>query len=127
MKIKDKELSTQIIRYICISIFSYGFIFISLYILVDIFQVNESLSFMLIYGVVYLLLYSIQLKFLFKTSHQKRRLVKFILSLLTFYIISNLLYNLFLYTNINYLISTALTVMILAPLRFLTSKYYVYK
>lgn len=127
MKTRDKELSEQIVRYIGISIFSYGFVFISLYILVDVFQVDESLSFLLVYGVAYLLLYSIQLKFLFKTSHEKRKLIKFILSLLLFYIISNLLYNLFLYVNVNYLISTALTIVILAPLRFLTSKYYVYK
>ncbi|WP_414731230.1 GtrA family protein [Xanthomarina sp.] len=127
MKIRDKELTSQIVRYICISVFSYLFVFSFLYTLVDVFKVNESLSFLLVYGVAYLLLYSIQLKFLFKTSHEKRKLIKFILSIFLFYVVSNLLYNFFLYSNVNYLLSTAFTIAILAPLRFLISKYFVYK
>lgn len=127
MKIKDKNLIKQIVRYIYISILGYGFVFSSLFLLVDVLKQDESLSFILVYGVLYLSLYFIQLKFLFNTKHQKSKLIKFILFLFVFYILSNILFNLFLYAEIHYLVATIITIGILTPLRFLTSKYYVYK
>jgi len=95
--------------------------------MVDKLNVNKSISYMIVYGFSYLLLYSLQLKYLFRTSHNRKKLIKFCLTLVFFYILSNLLYNLFIIKNINYLISTVITLIILMPLRFLTSKYYVFK
>lgn len=123
----NKELISQILRYVYISLFGYGFVFIFLYIMVDLFKVNKSISFMIVYGISYLLLYSLQLKLLFKTEHNKTKLIKFCFSLIVFYILSNLLYNIFIFTEINYLISTILVIIILMPLRFIASKYFVYK
>ncbi len=128
MKIlKNKELQAQVINYIIISLFGYGFVFVSLYIFVDILKINKSIAFMIVYGISYLMLYTLQLRLLFKTTHSNSKLIKFCLSLVFFYLLANVLYNTFNYFEINYLISTFITILILTPLRFIISKFYVYK
>ena len=128
MKINlSKETITQIIRYIYISVIGYAFVFISLYLLVDILELNKSVAFVIVYGISYILLYSLQLKYLFKKNHDKKKFIRFCISLVAFYLIANALYNCFLYFNVKYLIATALTVILLMPIRFLVSKFVVYK
>ncbi len=125
--LKNKELHSQVIKYIFISLFGYSFVFLSLYILVEILKTNKSIAFMIVYGVLYLMLYTLQLRLLFKTTHSNSKLIKFCLSLVFFYLLANVLYNTFNYFEINYLISTFITVLILTPFRFIISKFYVYK
>jgi putative flippase GtrA len=125
--LKNKELQSQVINYIIISLFGYGFVFVSLYILVDTLKINKSIAFMIVYGISYLMLYTLQLRLLFKTKHSNSKLIKFCLSLIFFYALANVLYNTFNYFEINYLISTFITILILTPLRFIISKFYVYK
>ncbi|MBB5269156.1 putative flippase GtrA [Algibacter amylolyticus] len=127
MKIINKETSKQLIKYIGISIIGYCFVFLSLYLLVDRLNVDKSISFMIVYGVAYVLLYSVQLKFLFNKAHNKYNLIRFCFSIFSFYILANIFYNIGIYLEINYLISTILTVIILMPLRFLVSKFLVFK
>ena len=127
MKIINKETLKQLIKYVNISIVGYGFVFISLYILVDFFKINKSISFMIVYGVSYILLYSVQLKYLFNTTHNKYKLIRFCISIISFYVLANLLYNIGVYLKINYLLSTVITVVMLMPLRFLVSKFVVFK
>ncbi|TDD75987.1 GtrA family protein [Flavobacterium caseinilyticum] len=127
MKIlKNKEFRSQIIRYILISIIGYGYVFSSLYLMVTIFKIDKSIAFMVAYGIWYLLLYFIQLKLLFKTRHKKNKLIKFCIFLAIFYLVANLLYNLGIYLKLDYIVSTFITILILMPLRFIVSKYYVY-
>ncbi|WP_220759956.1 GtrA family protein [Flavobacterium sp. UMI-01] len=127
MKIlKDKELNSQIIRYILISLFGYTYIFASLYLLVSMFKVNQSIAFMIVYGIWYLLLYFIQLKLLFKTKHKKNKLIKFSLYLITFYLVANLLYSIAISLRLEYMVANIIAILILMPLRFIVSKYYVY-
>lgn len=128
MKIlKNKELQSQVLKYIIISLFGYCFVFVSLYVFVDILKFNKSIAFMIVYGISYLMLYTLQLRVLFKTTHSNSKLIKFCLSLVFFYVLANILYNTFNYFEINYLISTFITILILTPLRFIISKFYVYK
>lgn len=127
MKIITKDTVIQLIKYAKISIISYSYVFLSLYLLVELLDLNESIAFMIVYGILYALLYFIQMKYLFNTSHSKKKLIRFILAIATFYVLANLLYNLGIYLKINYLISTVITIAILMPLRFLTYKYVVYK
>lgn len=127
MKTINKETFKQLIKYINISIIGYGFVFVSLYVLVDLLKVNKSISFMIVYGVSYILLYSVQLKYLFNTTHNKYKLIRFCISIISFYALANLLFNIGVYLKINYLISTVLTVILLMPLRFLVSKFIVFK
>lgn len=127
MKIlKNKELQSHVTRYLLISILGYLYIFLTLYVLVTIIKIDKSIAFMSTYAIWYFLLYFIQLKLLFKTPHKKNKLVKFCVFLVIFYLIANLLYNIGIYLKLDYIISTVVTILILMPLRFIVSKYYVY-
>lgn len=126
-KIISLKSKKQIYKYILISVLGYLYVFFSLYLLVDVFNINKSIAFMLIYGVLYLLLYLIQLKYLFYAKHNKYKFIRFCASIIIFYLIANLFYNIGIYLEINYLLSTLLTVAILMPIRFLVSKFIVFK
>ncbi|WP_148638479.1 GtrA family protein [Olleya sp. ITB9] len=121
---KNKKL---VFRYILISIFGYVFIFGGLFVLVDYFQIDKTISFVIIYGLNYIFLYSIQLKLLFKTKHNSKKLIRYISSILLFYLCANLLYNFGLKLNLKYMLSSILTVVLLMPLRFLVSKLIVFR
>jgi len=126
-KILNPENKKLFIKYVLISIFSYGFVFSGLIILVDFFNTSKTIAFVVIYAINYLFLYFIQLKYLFNTKHHKYKLFRFIAFILIFYICANLIYNLGLLLHVNYLISTALTIVILMPFRIVTSKLIVFK
>lgn len=125
--IHKSQNKTQIKRYVLISLFSYIYIFGMLYLMIDIWKFNKTLSFLLVYGFAYLFLYTVQLKYLFNTQHKNNKLFKFILSILLFYIMSNVFYNLFLFLNINYLVATVFTILLLFPIRFLVLRNIVYR
>ena len=125
--LKDKALQLQIIQYIIISIFGYIYVFTSLYLLVTALKMDKIISFMIVYGILYISLYFIQLKVLFKTKHKKHKIFRFSISIAFFYILTNILFVLFTNIGIEYLTSTLLTIIFLMPTRFIVSKYYVYK
>lgn len=128
MKIlSDKKLITQVIKYIIISLFGYGFVFLSLYFCVEIMLIDKTSSFVISYGVWYLFLYFVQLKLLFETQHDKKKFIKFFIYLLSFYLVANLFFNIGLHFKLNYLMATLITVIILMPFRFIISKFYVFK
>lgn len=123
----NSENKSLISKYIFISLASYTFIFILMFILVDIFEIGKSISFFFVYALNYIFLYTIQLNFLFKTKHSSNKLRRFFIVIFIFYLITNLLYNLGLQLNLNYLVSTFLTIVLLFPLRFLVSKKIMFK
>ena len=115
------------IKYVLISLLSYGFVFSSLIILVDYFNINKTIAFTMVYLVNYIFLYAVQLKYLFKTYHHSKKLIRYISFILVFYFLANIIYNIGLRLGINYLLSTALTIVILMPFRIITSKRFVFK
>src|SRR5690606_31420128 len=125
IKLQLKNL-TLIKKYALISVISYVYIFFSLFLLIDIFNFNKRISFIVIYGLAYIFLYIAQLRFLFNKKHHKSKFYKYIFSILLFYIFANLFFNLGLYFKLNYLLATVVTVIILMPIRFLVYKNYVY-
>lgn len=123
----NAENKQLIIRYIFISLFGYGFVFSSLYLLVEILAIDKRISFMIAYGMWYIFLYFIQLKLLFKVRHNPSKFIRFCLSLMVFYLFANLFYNIGIFLGINYMISTVITVTILIPFRFIVLKLLVFK
>lgn len=121
---KNKGL---LIRYIIISVFSYGFVFAGLIVLIDLFTVNKTLAFVVVYGINYFLLYKVQLSYLFRTTHHNKKVIRFIVFILSFYLIANVLYNIGLWIKLHYLVATILTVVILMPFRLWVSKNVVFK
>lgn len=125
--VQNRETISQIKKYIGLSLLGYSFVFSFLYLLVDILQWDSTVSFIVVYGILYLILYSLQLKLLFKTKHSTTQFSRYCFSLLLFYGLANILYNTFTYFDMNYLIATGITITILFPLRFVVTKYFVYK
>jgi len=126
-KILEKISKKLVSKYALISVLSYCYVFSALYLLVDTFECNKSVSFVLVYGLAYIVLYAVQLKYLFYKEHDRSKFIRYVLAIILFYILANLLYNFGLYFKINYLISTIITIAILMPLRLLVYTFYVYK
>lgn len=82
---------------------------------------------MIIYGIAYLFLYFIQRKFIFQSKHSIRVFIKFITSLICFYLIANVLFNTLIYVGIVYWLATIFTIISLFPIRFFVSNKIVFK
>lgn len=121
---KNKKL---FFKYGFISLLSYCYTFSGLYFLIDELKMGKELSFILVYGSAYIVLYSIQLRFLFFKKHDSNKLFRYLIAIIIFYIGANIFYNLGLYFNFHYLLSTAFTIIILMPLRLIVYSLFVYK
>jgi len=121
---KNKQLAA---RYILLSLASYGFVFLGIMFLKEVLDVSETMSFIIIYAINYLFLYTAQNKFLFRTKHNTRKLIRFIIYLVVFYLLAIVLFIIWTEIGLQYLIATALTVIILFPLRLLILKKVIYK
>lgn len=121
---KNKKL---FFKYGLISLISYLYTFSGLYFLIDKLNMGREISFILVYGSAYIVLYSIQLKYLFFKKHDSNKLSRYLFTIIIFYISANLFYNLGLYFGFHYLLSTALTIIVLMPLRLLIYSLFVYK
>ncbi len=126
-KLCSKEFLSIIWRYGLISVIGYVYVFTLMYVLVDVYSINESVAFLLIYGTLYLFLYVAQLKFVFKKEHTKNTSIRFILSILLYYTVGNLLFNLFVYLGFAYLMATIITLLVQVPFKFFFSKKIVFK
>ena len=126
-KILDKKNKKLAIKYILLSLVSYSFVFVGIIFLVEFSGISETMSFIIIYAINYLFLYIAQNKYLFKTKHDPNKLIRFIIYLVVFYILTIILFNTGTKLGLQYLITTALTIIILFPLRLLILKKVVYK
>lgn len=116
-----------IVRYVGVSLMGYLFTFFGLYLMVDIFSVNKAISFAIIYGAAYVFLYLVHLKYLFLKKHSSKRLFRYALSIIFFYLAANLIYNIGLLAGLPYLLVMLITIMVLMPVRFFTLQKFVYK
>jgi putative flippase GtrA len=114
-------------RYLLISLLSYLYTLSGLFLLVDFLEINKIISFILVYGSAYLVLYAVQLRYLFNKKHSQNKLVRYLISIISFYILANAFYNLGLILNFPYLLSAIFGIGIIIPLRIIVYKYYVYK
>lgn len=95
--------------------------------MIDELNMGKELSFIIVYGSAYIVLYFIQLRFLFDKKHDPQKLSRYLTTILLFYISANIFYNLGLYFGAHYLLSTALTIIILMPIRLMVYSLFVYK
>ncbi|KKQ35707.1 MAG: GtrA-like protein [candidate division WS6 bacterium GW2011_GWA2_37_6] len=124
---RDKELRRELIKYIFISVFGYVAVFICLYLLIDILGINERVSYFFIYVIFYVITYLLGVAFVFKTSHSNKKVFKFLIYIIIFFSLNNLIFNVILFSGLSYQIVVIITMFILFPLRFLSSKLVVYK
>lgn len=115
----------ELLLYGIASLIIYLFVFAAIYILVDILRCNASISFFIVYLFAYPLAYSIQLV-IFKKKRNFKNTFRFILHLMIFFALSNILFNFFYYFNSQHFKSTFLTILFVFPLRYFSSKYFVF-
>jgi len=127
MKIDIQSFKEEFSKYAIISLIGYPIIFIILYILVDVFGINKSIAFFITYTISYIIIYFVQLKLIFKKSHSFKKSIKFLIHIGVFFLLVNLIFNGLIIIKIQYLIATALTIVILFPIRFLSYKFFVYR
>ncbi|SHG44933.1 hypothetical protein SAMN05444483_11269 [Salegentibacter echinorum] len=115
------------LKYLFISLISYLYTFSSLFFLIEKLNISKELTFAIVYGSAYLILYGVQLRFLFFKKHDSYKFFRYLGSIIFFYVNANLFYNIGLRLNLHYLLSTVLTIVILMPLRLMIYTLYVYK
>jgi putative flippase GtrA len=81
---------------------------------------------LIIYLFAYMFDYYLTLKFVFNKEHKSPALIRYVLYLVSFYVLNNLLFNGFLWLNINHLIASMFVIAILFPLRFFVNKFLVF-
>jgi len=121
------EIRNEFKKYIFISIISYIFIFLTIIFLVEIFKLDPLLSSLISYGIVYIFDYQITVKFVFRSKSSFQKILKYLFYLLFFYFLTNFCYKFILLLKINYIISLIINILFIFPLKFLVSKYLVYK
>ena len=126
-KILDKKNKKIAVKYIFLSLVSYGFVFAGIIFLIEVLSISKTISFVIIYAINYLLLYTAQNKYLFKTKHNHKKLIRFIIYLVIFYLLAIFLFTIGTKIGLQYLLATGATILILFPLRLLVLKKVVYK
>lgn len=122
-EIKHKE----IIGYVLIAAFNYPILFSLMFIFKNYFLFDDQLCFFLSYLIAYLIAYILQTK-LFKSGHKNTIAIKYLLQIVIFFSVGNLLFFLFNgKMDINYLSATLIVICLLFPLRYLFSKFVVFK
>ncbi|MFK8068038.1 MAG: GtrA family protein [Gammaproteobacteria bacterium] len=116
----------ELTKYLYISILVYVYIMIAMFTLVDYWQLDPVLSFVVVYLGAYVSEYILTLHFVFKENHQWKKIFKYIIYIAIFLCLSTLLYKILLYLGIHYLMATILTAITLMPARFVVNKYWVY-
>jgi len=117
----------ELFGYILIAAFNYPILFGLMFMFKNYFLLKDQLCFFFSYLIAYLIAYILQTK-LFKSGHKNRIAVKYLLQIVIFFSIGNLLFFIFNgKMDINYLWSTLAVICLLFPLRFLFSKFVVFK
>jgi putative flippase GtrA len=123
----DGQLRIELLKYICVSIGGYISLFIILYALIDLAHVNKRVAYFLVYAVFYFINYILNLSYIFKSRHSNKKAMKYMIYILIFFTLNNAIYNTILFTGISYKYAVIITMGILFPLRFLSSKFIIYK
>lgn len=114
------------IRYFSVSALAYVFIMVGMYVLVDVLNIAKVASYLLVYATSYVVEYLMTLSFVFRKTHHWLKIIKLIIHTLVFLALGALVFDGLIKIDINYLVATLLTAIILLPVRFLSNRYLVY-
>lgn len=122
-----KKTFKQLIRYGLVTILNYLIILGGTYLLVGILKMNPSLGYFTAISFVYIETYILYSVFVFD-KHLKINLVKkFLFTLIAFWIVNNLTFNLLVsYLNISYIIAIIFNIFFFGAVRFITYKRWVF-
>lgn len=125
-KIINKKTFFEVFRYGIVTIISYIFIVGLIFILTNYLGLGEKISYLIALTLAYVGIYISFNKFVFKTTHNKKMLVRFLIVLGLSWVANNLLFAFWIdILLIAYPIATALNTFVLGIFRFLAQKFYV--
>ncbi len=125
-KIINKKTFFEIFRYGIVTIVSYIFIVGLIFILTNYLGLGEKISYLIALTLAYIGIYISFNKFVFKTTHNKKMLIRFLIVLGLSWVANNLLFAFWIdILLIAYPIATALNTFVLGIFRFLAQKFYV--
>lgn len=125
-KIINKQTFFEIFKYGIVTIISYTFIIFLIFTLTNYFNLGEKLSYLIAITLAYIGIYISFNKFVFKTTHNQKMLIRFLIVLGFSWIANNLLFAFWIdILLIAYPIATALNTFVLGIFRFLAQKFYV--
>jgi len=114
----------QFFKYGIGSIFTYGFLFLGVYVLTSVVGLKANISYLIVLTLTYGLNYLLAAKFIFIKDFTRNNFILFGVYVLIFWILNNLFFNiLFKFTFVHYLLITAINIAIFAPLRFLSLRH----
>jgi len=116
----------QSARYISTSIVLYFYVFFGLWICVEKFGFDDFFSYIVIYSSVYLINYLVAIKWVFKLNHRKIVVTKYLIYLATFLVIHSLVYKT-IKEHLYFMNAAIIAAVILFPLRYISSKLFVFK
>ena len=117
----------EVLRYLSISIIFYVAILISLFLLIDVFNAEKILAYVFVYSISYTLEYIITLVFVFGKKQSWTKVIKFLLYISFFLLVSTASYKYLINVGVYHLFSAILVAVIFMPFRFLMNKYWVYR
>lgn len=125
-KIINRKTFFEVFKYGIVTIISYIFIVALIFILTNYLGLGEKISYLIALTLAYVGIYISFNKFVFKTTHNKKMLVRFLIVLGLSWVANNLLFAFWIdILLIAYPIATALNTFVLGIFRFLAQKFYV--
>lgn len=118
----------QIVIYGATSVFGYAFVMGSLWLLVEIFNLQVNASYAITYFFAYVLEYVLSVKVIFLTGYTTRSIVRYLAYIALMYGVNNLTFYVF--TNlfkVEYKMAAILVILSLFPFKFLIQKYIVFR
>lgn len=114
-------------RYISVSVITYVYIFLAMYILIDIVKLNQTLVYIVVYIAAYVFEYAVTLTFVFRAVHKGVKVIKFMFEKIAFALLGAFLFHVLVNMTIHYIYATIIVAVLLLPVRFVTNKYYIYR
>ncbi len=117
----------QVLRYGLVSVGGYLTVILLMYFCVNFFHIPKTGAFVLVYALVYVAQYFVNLRYLFGGVHAWSKVVKFVVHIFVFLIVGVWIFNVLIEWRVSYLLAAPLATITLFPLRFLSFKFLVFK
>ncbi len=124
---EKKQDVYKVCRYILVSIMGYASLLLLMSFFINLMSLPETISFSISYFILLIADYLLNLKFVFRTKQNKYTWAKYLLYIGFFQLLSTSAYHFLISTDINPYILSYLVLFSLFPLKFLATRYIVFK
>lgn len=120
--------AVRFIKYSAVGLLSYLLIFAGQVFLIEVVGIQPLISNIIVYAIAYTVMFFVQQQLIFKSDKSKKAAVLFLLHIVVFYTLNNLLFYLIHdLLGFSYVIAFFSNIAMLLPLRYASSKFIVFK